>query len=99
MYKLFIKYCGTDREEVKEFSSAKLAILYRDYHLEFGQWNNKSRWIDEKDLTDELRVFIIDEMTELRDNKIVRLLKVSDGIELKLEKAYGNTIIECSQFL
>lgn len=85
MFTLTVK--NKDVEEVLEFESAKLAKLYRDYHLAFGHWNGKSKWVDESQITPEISKFIVDEITEIREGKLVRVYRVTDGIELVLEKA------------
>lgn len=95
MYRIIIKQ--GESESRMEFDSAKLARLYRDYHLAFGHWNGKSRWIEEKLVTPEMRRFIVDEMTEMRDGKIVRIYRVTDGIEIKMEEAEASSIEECWQ--
>jgi hypothetical protein len=99
MYKLVVKNSATDSEEIKEFESAELAILYRDYHLVFGQWNSVVKWIEEKHLTPEQQRFIIDEKTELLNGEIVRLYKLAEGMEIKLEEVSGNAIDECWKLL
>ncbi len=86
MYKLIIKNAGSEEEEIKEFESSELAVLYRDYHLAFGQWNSVVKWVQESHLTEEQRRFIVDEKTELINGKISRLYKLSEGIELKIEE-------------
>lgn len=93
MFTLTVK----EKEETKqlEFETAELAKLYRDYHLAFGHWNGKSSWIDEAKVTPEMFKFVVDEMTEIRDGKLVRVYRVTDGIELILEKATSpQTILE-----
>lgn len=93
MFTLTVK--NKDVEEVLEFESAKLAKLYRDYHLAFGHWNGKSKWLDESQVTSKMMKFVVDEMTELRDGKVVRVYRVTDGIELILEKATSvGTLLE-----
>jgi hypothetical protein len=86
MYKLLIKNVSSGEEETKEFESSELAVLYRDYHLAFGQWNSVVRWVQESHLAPEQQRFIVDEKTELINGKISRLYKLSEGIELKIEE-------------
>ena len=86
MYKLLIKNVDSGEEELKEFESVELAILYRDYHLAFGQWNCTVKWVDEKCLTNEQKPFIIDEKTEIVNGKLSRLFKLSEGIEVRVEE-------------
>jgi len=86
MYKLLIKNVSSGQEEVKEFESAELATLYRDYHLAFGQWNGIVKWVQESHLIEEQKHFIVDEKTEFINGKISRFYKLSEGIELKIEE-------------
>jgi hypothetical protein len=95
MYKLVVKNSTTESEEIKEFESAELAILYRDYHLVFGQWNSVVKWVEEKDLSPEQRRFIIDEKTELVNGEIARFFKLAEGMEIQLEEVTGSAIEEC----
>jgi hypothetical protein len=95
MYKLTVRDTRTDEEQIKEFDSAELAILYRDYHLVFGQWNSVVKWVEEKDLTPEQQRFIIDEKTELVNGLIVRYYKLAEGMEIKLEEASNDAIKDC----
>jgi len=85
MYRLIVK--KDNDEQVHEFESAELAQLYRDYHLAFGQWNGIVKWVEEAHLTEEQKIFIIDEKTELINGNIVRFYKLSEGLELKIEEA------------
>jgi hypothetical protein len=96
MYKLVVVKDGI--EKVHEFATAELARLYRDYHLAFGNWNGLSRWVDEKDITQEQQSFIIDEMTEIRAGVVVRVYKITDGIELSLELASPETVPQVWQW-
>lgn len=93
MYKLIVRKDNIEQEY--EFESAELAQLYRDYHLAFGHWNGISKWIHEKELTEEKKRFVVDERTELENGIIVRFFKLTEGIELKIEQAIGNSIDEC----
>ena len=95
MYKLTVKDARTGEEQVKEFETAKLAILYRDYHLAFGQWNGIARWVEERHITQEQQKFIVDEKTELINGEILRFYKLSEGLEIKLEEASGKSINGC----
>jgi len=90
MHKLIVR--EGDIEQVHEFETSELAQLYRDYHLAFGHWNGISKWIEEKDLTPEKQRFVIDEKTELVNDKIVRFFRLTDGIELKIEEASPDCI-------
>lgn len=92
MHKLIVRQ--GDIEQVHEFETSELAQLYRDYHLAFGHWNGVSKWVEEKDITPENRRFVIDERTELVNGIIVRYYKLTEGIELKIERACANTIPE-----
>ena len=92
MYKLVIKQADTEQE--MEFETAELAVLYRDYHLAFGHWQGTAKWVEEKEVTPEQRKFIVDEMSELKDGAIVRVYKLSEGVELKVEKASHGTLPE-----
>lgn len=93
MYKITIKQ-GESQSEM-EFDTAKLARLYRDYHLAFGHWSGRSQWIEESKVTPEMRRFIVDEMSEIREGRTVRVYRVTDGIELVMEEASANTVSEC----
>ena len=95
MYKLTVKDAKTGDEHVKEFETAELAILYRDYHLVFGQWNSVVKWIEEKDATPEQKRFIVDEKTELVNGSIVRFYKLAEGMEIQLEEASSDVIKQC----
>jgi hypothetical protein len=95
MYKLTVKDARTGEEQVKEFETAELAILYRDYHLAFGQWNGIARWVEERHITQEQQKFIVDEKTELINGEILRFYKLSEGLEIKLEEASGKSINGC----
>lgn len=95
MYKLTVKDARTGEEQVKEFETAELAILYRDYHLAFGQWNGIAKWVEEKKILPDQRRFIVDEKTELVNGEIVRFYKLSEGLEIKVEEASGNSISGC----
>lgn len=99
MYKLVVKNSAADNEEIKEFESAELAILYRDYHLVFGQWNSVVKWVEEKHLAPEQRRYIIDEKTELLNGEVVRLYKLAEGMEIKLEEVSGSAVEECWKLL
>jgi DNA-binding ferritin-like protein (Dps family) len=95
MYKLIVKDARTEGEQIKEFESAELAILYRDYHLVFGQWNSVIKWVEEKHLAPEQQRYIIDEKTELINGEVVRLYKLAEGMEIKLEEVTGDSVKEC----
>jgi hypothetical protein len=95
MYKLTVKDARTEEEQVREFETAELAILYRDYHLVFGQWNSVVKWVEEKDATPEQQRFIIDEKTELVNGNIVRFYKLAEGMEIQLEEASNDAIKQC----
>jgi hypothetical protein len=90
MHKLIVRQ--GDTEQVHEFENSELAQLYRDYHLAFGHWNGISSWVEEKDLTPEKQRFVIDEKTELVNDKIVRFFRLTEGIELKIEEASPDCI-------
>jgi len=95
MYKLSVKDARTGEEQVKEFETAELAILYRDYHLVFGQWNSVVKWVEEKDTTLEQQRFIIDEKTELVNGNVIRFYKLAEGLEIQLEEASNDAIKQC----
>lgn len=95
MYKLSVRNVNTEDEQVLEFESAELAILYRDYHLAFGQWNSTIKWVEEKNLTPEQKRFIVDEKTEFIDGVIVRFYKLSEGMEIQLEEVCGDSVQQC----
>jgi hypothetical protein len=90
MHKLIVRQ--GDTEQVHEFENSELAQLYRDYHLAFGHWNGISKWIEEKDLTPEKQSFVVDEKTELVNDKVVRFYKLTEGIELKIEEVTENSV-------
>lgn len=90
MHKLIVRQ--GEVEQVHEFETSELARLYRDYHLAFGHWNGISEWIEETQLTPEKHKFIIDERTELVNGKIVRFFRLTDGIELKIEKVSSDSL-------
>lgn len=85
MYRITVKL--GDKEEVLEFESLKKAKLYRDYHFEFGNWKDHSRWIKEKKITPEERRYAIDEVTELVNGKIERSYLIAKGMDIVLEEA------------
>lgn len=80
MFKLILKDPITGTLEEKEFETAKLARIYRDYHLNFGHWQGKASWKREDKVVPEDRRFIIDEMTKLEDGQIYRYYHVTDGL-------------------
>lgn len=92
MYKLVVKHGEVERE--LEFATAELAQLYRDYHLAFGHWNGKAEWKEEKDVKEESKPFIIDEMTEFVDGNLVRKYRLTDGIKFVIEEVTGTTVAE-----
>lgn len=98
MYILRIRDVKTDKVTELEFVTRRLAVVYRDYHLAFGNWNNQSRWIEESVITPEERAFACDEITEIRDGQIVRIYQVTDGIKLEIEKATSKDIVEQSWY-
>lgn len=94
-YKLYVKDVVTGEEQVKEFETSELAILYRDYHLAFGQWNGTVIWVEEKDITIEQKKFIVDEKFEIVNQKVVKFYKLSEGLQLKLEEASDDAVQQC----
>lgn len=99
MYKLSVRDVNTEDEQILEFESAELAILYRDYHLAFGQWNSTVKWVEEKNLTHEQKRFVVDEKTELIDGVVVRFYKLAEGMEIQLEEISGDSVKECWNIL
>ncbi len=99
MYKLSVRDVNTEDEQILEFESAELAILYRDYHLAFGQWNSTVKWVEEKSLTPEQKRFIVDEKTEFIDGVIVRFYKLAEGMEIQLEEVFGDSLAGCWRML
>lgn len=79
----------TRASEELSFDSHKLATIYKEYHLAFGNWNNCSRWVDEHKVTIEERPYICDEMTELRGGEIVRLYRITEGFKIEIEEVTG----------
>jgi len=90
MARLIIRDERTGDESTAEFDTPELAVLYRDYHIIFGHWSAIARWVNEKDLKPEQEKFVVEEKTELFEGEIIRLCKVVEGIEIKLEKEVKN---------
>jgi Phage tail assembly chaperone protein len=68
------------------FESHKLALIYKEYHLEFGTWNKAAHWVEDTKITPDTRPFICDEMTEVRGGEIVRLYRITEGFKIELEE-------------
>lgn len=94
MFKLTIKSVKTGEVKHLEFKTAELAILYRDYHLAFGNFNKIVKWVEEKDLKDEDKPFIIDEKMEFINNSPVKLYRLTEGLELKIQETGIDTIVQ-----
>jgi hypothetical protein len=80
MYTIVLRDTKTGTEEKREFENARLAKIYKDYHLNFGHWNGKAKWVRENELALENRKFICDEMTKLENGVIVVYYHVTDGL-------------------
>jgi hypothetical protein len=99
MYRLYIDHFNTGQEQVLEFESAKSAIIYKEYHTTFGDWKYNIEWIEEKNLTKELKQFIVDQRIEVKDKKVLKFYKIARGIKIRLEEVCGTAIEECWQIL
>jgi hypothetical protein len=66
------------------FATQELAILYRDYHLYFGDWTKYVSWIKEDLLTSEQRKMSLEEKNELQDGVLYKIYLVPSGIEISL---------------
>jgi hypothetical protein len=88
MFTIILKDTITGTEERHEFENAKLAKIYRDYHLNFGHWNGKAKWMKDSDILEENRKFICDEMTKIENGEITHYFYVTDG--LIIEECVGD---------
>jgi hypothetical protein len=85
MHKIKLERDNGTIEEMA-FESHKLALIYKEYHLAFGNWNGCSRWIEDGKLTPEEKGYICDEMTDIRGGEIVRLYRVTNGLKITVEE-------------
>jgi hypothetical protein len=86
LYKLVVN--SEDGEEVLEFATSKLALLYRDYHLTFGSWKPLSVWIEDASLEIERHPFIVAEKVVTVNEVPTRFYRVVEGIDkVKQESA------------
>lgn len=90
MHRLVVSFNGS--EQVLEFETLELAQLYRDYHLAFGHWNGLAEWVEEKDLTQEMKPFVIKEKTELVFGKPVKFFRVTNKVEIRIDRLSPNTL-------
>lgn len=91
MYKLILK--KGIYQNVIEFKTLELASLYRDYHLTFGYWEGVSKWVEEKDLPIDKQKFIVDERICDIDGKSIKFFRITDEIEIFIEKSSEDSII------
>lgn len=92
MYVIRLTRTDGTKEEFS-FESQKLALIYKEYHLAFGNWNNCSRWVEDYKVTPEERPFICDEMTELKNGEIVRLYRITEGFQIELEEVKDSSFV------
>lgn len=94
MYKIVSTNIETGAVIEKEFKTAEDAKIYRQYHLRFGEWATGTYWTEEKNVTTELRPFVVDEMVEVRGSDIVRIYQVCCKWKIKEEVALGDELLE-----
>jgi hypothetical protein len=93
MYKIVSTNLETGAVLERIFDTAEDASLYKKYHLRFGEWATGTYWQEEKKVTAELRPFIVDEMTEVRPDGIVRLYQICCKWSIKEEIAAESEIL------
>lgn len=93
MYKIVSENVETGAIAEKEFETAEDAKIYKKYHLKFGEWATGTYWIEEKNITADLRPFIVDEISEIQGNKIVRVYQVCCKWKIREEVATDNELL------
>lgn len=86
MYKLYVLNEKTNEEKVLKFETIELALLYRDYHLNFGNWSNVSKWVAENEITEADQAFIVDSKYIQKDGLQKLFYKVASGFKIKVQK-------------
>lgn len=85
-YYITVRNTKTGTVDTKEFESAKLAQVYRDYHLHFGNWSGLGRWISASELTPESQKYVCDEVTKMEKGQVVPYYYVADGLIIESYK-------------
>jgi hypothetical protein len=70
------------------------SVITHNLEEEFKKKYN-AKWVEEKKILPDQKRFIVDEKTELVNGEIVRFYKLSEGLEIKVEEASGNSISGC----
>lgn len=83
MFTIILRNEKTGEVEKHEFANAKLAKIYRDYHIHFGHWNGLAKWVKASEVLPENSRFNIDEVTKLENGEIVRYYYVTDGLVIE----------------
>lgn len=94
MYKLHIITCGTGEEKIIKFDTFELAVLYRDYHLTFGNWSVGSKWINAKDLKENDKEYIVDEKFIPSESELKKYYKICTSHKIKIINENGNILIK-----
>ena len=84
MFKL--RVVAKDKEFVQTFQEEKLALLYRDYHVRFGQWSSHFCWIREDLATKEDKALVVDERNEFEDGIVYKMLFCGRDITVSIEE-------------
>jgi hypothetical protein len=93
MYKIVSTQLETGAVSERTFETAEDARVYKQYHLRFGEWATGTYWTEEKNITAELRPFIVDEMTEIGPSGVVRVYQVCCKWSIKEEIATENEVL------
>jgi hypothetical protein len=93
MYKIVSTNIETGAVLEREFKTVEDAKIYRQYHLRFGEWATGTYWTEEKNVTAELRPFVVDEMTDVGPKGIIRQYQVCCKWKIKEEVATDNEIL------
>ena len=94
MYKLYVLDDKTKEEKVLKFETIELAILYRDYHITFGNWSSVTKWVSEDDIAKDEKAFAIDSKYTNVGDKLKLFYKVTTGLKLKIQKENVGSVEE-----